>query len=98
MVGLLQPENVHLLKYHRVDRFEGVTMGNRGCGGGLTAWKGAETAGKSGFREASSQVALTHLCMAIERNYFGVYQANGKIVRADDAIVDMSESQRETIA
>jgi hypothetical protein len=31
----------------KVRRFEGVTMGNRGCGGGITAWKGGETPGES---------------------------------------------------
>lgn len=33
-----------------VCRFEGVTMGNRGCGGGITAWKGGETVGESPLR------------------------------------------------
>ncbi|KAJ9103773.1 hypothetical protein QFC21_002235 [Naganishia friedmannii] len=45
--------------------FEGVTMANRGNGGGITAWKG------------SSNI--------YGPDNFGVYQANGKIVRAPDA-------------
>ncbi|KAJ9117738.1 hypothetical protein QFC20_000016 [Naganishia adeliensis] len=53
--------------------FEGATMGNRGCGGGIIAWKGGETAA------------------ARQGTHFGVYQANGKVVRADDAIEDLTK-------
>ncbi|KAJ9121106.1 hypothetical protein QFC24_005087 [Naganishia onofrii] len=49
--------------------FECVTMANRGCGGGITAWKGTGTP---------------------DQNKFGVYQANGWIVRADDAVPDLT--------
>ncbi|KAJ9092226.1 hypothetical protein QFC19_008763 [Naganishia cerealis] len=51
--------------------FEGVTMANRGCGGGITAWKGTGTP---------------------DSNKFGVYQANGAIVRADDAVPDLTSN------
>ncbi|KAI5453717.1 hypothetical protein NCC49_005533 [Naganishia albida] len=45
--------------------FEGVTMANRGNGGGITAWKGSS--------------------FLYGPDTFGVYQANGRIVRAPDA-------------
>jgi hypothetical protein len=70
------------------NRSENVTMANRGCGGGITAWKGTGTPGKP-ERSRSRPQGLTS--PSSDQNHFGVYQANGRVVIANDAVSDLSK-------
>lgn len=70
-------------------------MANRGNGGGLTAWKGSSLyCSYFVIRGGFFAFGADQVFSSDGPDTFGVYQANGRIVRADDALpeLDLSKS------